>query len=95
MVQSIGIRELRQAASEHLRAVSGGEQFIITERGRPVARLVPASILDQKEAELLRDQRLIPASRPRRRFSDTRRLTGNGLSDLVEQDRDDRVVYGG
>lgn len=37
----IGIRELRQQASKYLRDVERGEQIEITDRGRPIARLVP------------------------------------------------------
>jgi prevent-host-death family protein len=40
MVQ-VGVRELRQAASELLRRVAQGETFEITDRGRPVAVLSP------------------------------------------------------
>lgn len=38
---SVGIRELRQRASELLRRVEGGERIEITDRGRPVAVLAP------------------------------------------------------
>lgn len=38
---SVGVRELRQAASELLRRVGQGETFEITDRGRPVAILGP------------------------------------------------------
>ncbi|MEO7836050.1 MAG: type II toxin-antitoxin system prevent-host-death family antitoxin [Acidimicrobiales bacterium] len=37
----VGIRELRQRASELLRLVQGGETIEITDRGRPVALLAP------------------------------------------------------
>ncbi len=37
----IGIRELRQHASKFVRQVAGGATVEITERGRPVALLVP------------------------------------------------------
>ncbi|MFC3686957.1 type II toxin-antitoxin system prevent-host-death family antitoxin [Aquipuribacter hungaricus] len=40
---TIGLRELRQQASELLRRVEGGEQVLITVAGRPSARLVPVS----------------------------------------------------
>ncbi len=40
-MRSIGIRELRQQASKHLRDVQGGETIEVTDRGRPVALLVP------------------------------------------------------
>jgi len=38
---SVGIRELRQRASELLRRVEDGESIEITDRGRPVALLAP------------------------------------------------------
>lgn len=38
---SVGVRELRQRASELLRQVERGETIEITDRGRPVALLGP------------------------------------------------------
>jgi prevent-host-death family protein len=38
---SVGVRELRQRASELLRRVEEGESIEITDRGRPVAMLSP------------------------------------------------------
>jgi len=49
-----GIRELRQNASVLIRRVIEGETIEVTERGRPVARIVPLhgrSVLDQMVAE--------------------------------------------
>jgi prevent-host-death family protein len=40
---SVGIRELRQRASELLRRVEAGETIEITDRGRPVAVMAPAA----------------------------------------------------
>lgn len=40
-MRSVGVRELRQRASELLRLVAGGETIEITDRGRPVAVLAP------------------------------------------------------
>ena len=37
----VGVRELRQRASELLRRVEAGETFEVTDRGRPVAFLGP------------------------------------------------------
>jgi len=57
---SIGIRELKQNASEVIARVARGEWLIVTDRGRPVAQLSPvaASPLDR-----LRDAgRVIDAS---------------------------------
>ncbi|HWE70305.1 MAG TPA: type II toxin-antitoxin system prevent-host-death family antitoxin [Acidimicrobiales bacterium] len=49
---SVGVRELRQRASELLRLVERGETIEITDRGRPVARLGP--IADGTPLEQLR-----------------------------------------
>jgi prevent-host-death family protein len=38
---SVGVRELRQRASELLRRVERGETIEVTDRGRPVALLSP------------------------------------------------------
>ncbi|MBM3674891.1 MAG: type II toxin-antitoxin system prevent-host-death family antitoxin [Actinobacteria bacterium] len=38
---SVGVRELRQRASELLRLVEAGETVEVTDRGRPVALLTP------------------------------------------------------
>jgi prevent-host-death family protein len=40
-MSSVGVRELRQRASELLRRVTNGETIEITDRGRPVALLAP------------------------------------------------------
>ncbi len=40
-MEQIGVRELRQNASKYLVRVAAGETFEVTDRGRPVARLVP------------------------------------------------------
>lgn len=39
----IGVRELRQHASRYLARVARGETMEVTDRGRPVARLVPVT----------------------------------------------------
>ena len=49
----VGVRELRQRASELLRLVEAGETIEITDRGRPVALLTPlpdGSPLEQMRA---------------------------------------------
>ena len=52
-MEQIGIRELRQHASVWIRRVKAGESFEVTERGQPVALLVPPTsggLLAQLEA---------------------------------------------
>jgi prevent-host-death family protein len=40
-MRSIGVRELRQQASHYLRLVQAGQTLQVTDRGRPVALLIP------------------------------------------------------
>jgi prevent-host-death family protein len=40
-MKSIGVRELRQAASRYLKQVEAGRTLEVTAHGRPVALLVP------------------------------------------------------
>jgi prevent-host-death family protein len=40
-MESLGIRALKINASAIVRRVAAGESFTVTDRGRPVARLVP------------------------------------------------------
>jgi prevent-host-death family protein len=42
-MERIGVRELRQHASRYLARVAHGESLEVTDRGRPVARLVPVA----------------------------------------------------
>lgn len=42
-MESVSVRELRDRLSQYLRAVRQGESVVVTVRGKPVARLVPAS----------------------------------------------------
>ncbi|MCU1463275.1 MAG: hypothetical protein JWO37_3350 [Acidimicrobiales bacterium] len=49
----VGVRELRQRASELLRLVEQGETIEVTDRGRPVALLTPlpdGTMLDRMRA---------------------------------------------
>ena len=42
-MSTVGLRELRQYASELVRRVEQGEEIVVTVAGRPGARLVPAA----------------------------------------------------
>jgi prevent-host-death family protein len=48
----VPISELKARLSEHIRRVKGGEEVIVTERGRAVALLSPVPRIDATEAEL-------------------------------------------
>jgi prevent-host-death family protein len=55
----IGVRDLRQNASRWLKRVAAGESFEVTDRGRPIALLVPIPGADGLDA-------LVAAGRARR-----------------------------
>lgn len=48
----VGVRELRQNLSRYLAEVKDGEVFVVTERGREVARLSPSGPSDSPLARL-------------------------------------------
>jgi prevent-host-death family protein len=52
MSETVGVRELRQNLSRYLERVKAGEGLVVTERGRPVARLIPAGASADRYAEL-------------------------------------------
>ncbi|MDT5130061.1 MAG: hypothetical protein QOG79_3154 [Mycobacterium sp.] len=56
---TIGVRELRQNASYYLAKVAAGEAIEITDRGRPVARLVP--ITADPWQDLINSGEVVPA----------------------------------
>ncbi len=60
-MKSIGVRELRQRASEYLRQVEAGRTLEITARGRPVALLVPLRGVGHVD-RLVRRGRVTPPS---------------------------------
>lgn len=56
-MQRIGVRELRQHASRYLALVARGERIEVTDRGRPVAVLVP--VQGQLWEDLLANGRMV------------------------------------
>jgi prevent-host-death family protein len=61
-MRTIGVRELRQHASRYLDEVAAGESIEITDRGRPVARLVP--ITGDPWEDLVSAGEVVEAARP-------------------------------
>ncbi len=55
-MDSVGVRELRQNLSRYLAQVKEGESFIVTERGREVARLTPSGPADSPIARLVAER---------------------------------------
>lgn len=55
-MNSVGVRELRQNLSRYLVKVKEGESFVVTERGREVARLMPSGPVDSPIARLVAER---------------------------------------
>lgn len=53
----MGVRELRQNLSRHLRRVAAGRRLVVTERGRPVAVLVPWVDVEDPFERMVREGR--------------------------------------
>lgn len=62
VMNRVGVRELRQNLSVYLRRVKRGESLEVTERGEPVARLVPLSTGDRYWDRLIAEGKVRPAS---------------------------------
>jgi len=92
-VDSIGIRELRQNASAHVAAASAGETITITDRGRPVAKLVPLTPVEAYLHRLVTTHGLIGPVRPRRRFASDQRLSGPALGVALADERAERDLW--
>ena len=52
--QTVGVRELKARLSEYLRQVKQGRTIVITERGKPVGRLVPVGQSLEEKLETMR-----------------------------------------
>lgn len=64
-MERIGIRELRQNASEYVRGIKAGQRYEITERGGLVGYLVPAMGEGAELERLVHTGIVIPPRRPR------------------------------
>jgi prevent-host-death family protein len=78
-MRTAGIREARQGLSSLVAEVRKGREIVLTEHGRPVARLTP-----------VRDE-APRAFRSHRRFRLTVGRTGTPISSAVSDDRADRI----
>ena len=89
-VEQIGIRELRQNASVWVAKAKAGATIQITERGQPVARLVPVTPTEQIRNVLIADGQLIPAVAQRAPLSVADLIEGPRLTPILDEQRADR-----
>lgn len=83
----VGVRELKNNLSRYLDQVKDGQEIIVTDRGRPVARLAALDGPTDRLLELIASGAVRPPlSTARRRPSRRIRATGP-VSDLVAEQR--------
>lgn len=88
-MSQVGVRKLKDRLSGYLKRVQGGEEIVVTERGRPVARIVPAkpSSIKRVLEPMLREGAVRwsggkPCGASRRPV-----IHGRTLADMVKEDR--------
>jgi prevent-host-death family protein len=87
-MERVGIRDLKQHASSVIRRVSSGEEIEVTDRGRPVARIVPIPQGDEYE-RLIADGEVSPGSGRWREYEPLPPLPGKSLSQTLAELRDE------
>ena len=84
-----GIRELKEQLSAYIRRVKAGETIIITDRGKPVGRLVPYSDSLESRLDLMQEAGLLAWNG--HRLTDAEPAVENKderlISDLLLEDR--------
>lgn len=92
-MERIGIRELRQNASEYIRRAEQGETLEVTDRGRPVARLSPLPQVESVLDRLIAEGKATPAKRDLRDLPPPRPLKPGQrpLSEILDEQREDKI----
>jgi prevent-host-death family protein len=93
-MRTVGSRELKNRLGRYLGLVRRGETIIVTDRGKPVARMVPpnpeeaeANGLDEILKQLEAEGHLRLGTRPFKRFKPIR-IKGKPASQMILEDRD-------
>jgi antitoxin (DNA-binding transcriptional repressor) of toxin-antitoxin stability system len=68
MSTRVGIAELKDRLSEHLRAVESGSEVIVLDRKRPIARIVPMPATGAARLRVIQPGRPFASVRDRRRI---------------------------
>jgi prevent-host-death family protein len=84
-MEEVGIRALKQNASEVVARAASGEEIIVTDRGRPVAKLTP--LVGSRLAQMISSGVARPARR--RLVGLPAPKPGPSVAEAVAADRDD------
>ena len=90
---SVGIRDAKMHLSKYLKMVQTGTEIIITDRGRPVGKIVPIQREDlslEERIKILEGQGLIEEISPERlkKIPSPIRVPDNLAQKFLQEDRD-------
>jgi prevent-host-death family protein len=83
----VGVRDLKNNLSRYLGRVQEGEEVIVTDRGRPVARLSALDHSTDRLAEMIAAGVVRPAKRTTRRPPKRRIKPKGSVSDLLAEQK--------
>lgn len=95
-MRTVNIAELKARLSAHIRRVRAGEEVLVCDRNKPVARIVPCQLEDYSEQEqrLIARGVLMPPLKRRRPSASWPKPAGNipdGVMDRIwEEEREGR-----
>jgi len=87
----VGVRELRQHLSVYLARLATGTVFRVTDRGTPVALLIPLPVQDSPVARLVASGRAKPATRDLLSLGRPAGTRGTAVSRALAAAREDLV----
>jgi len=85
-MEEVGVRELKGALSRYLKRVRAGETIVVTDRGEPIARIIPVGI-PEGIAKLMAEGRVTWSGKPFTPPEPVRIAPGPPLSDYIAEDR--------
>jgi prevent-host-death family protein len=87
-----GIKELKNQLSRYIALVKKGDDVLITERGRVIARVIPEnhcrnSLRQALQTLVLKGQVIMPTREIEKNFPEPVKLPGKAVSEIVLEDR--------
>jgi prevent-host-death family protein len=86
MIVRVGVREFRENLRSYLDRIEAGDEVVITDRGKPIARMTEPESHEALRERLIREGAITPAKRPWEPINRAKLPTlpaGPSLSDIV------------
>lgn len=83
----VGVRELKNNLSKFLERVRAGEEVVVTDHGKPVARLTALDPKRSKLQEMIDAGRVHPPKSATRHYPKARIKVEGGIADYVAEQR--------